>query len=227
MAEYIITKTKTKGKPQIREKAIEKGFSCLSDTELYMLILGAGQKNIPVENLANKVQQVIQISNDLDILQEKLSNIRGIGTSKSFQLCAVLEISKRLASLNKAKIKSPEDIIPMVKSYSLETQEHFLSISLNGAHEIIKIRVVGVGSLTKVHIHPRDVFAEPLKEKAAALIVCHNHPSGNCEPSSEDIQITKRLFEVSQILGIVLLDHLILTQTDYFSFLGQTTIFQE
>lgn len=226
MIEYTISKEKITGKPKIQEKAFEKGFASLSETELYMLILRTGQKGIPVENLANKVQQIIQITDDTDILQQELSKIKGIGLSKSYQICAVHELSRRLSTINKAKIKTPDDIIPMVKSYSLENQEFFISISLNGAHEIIKIRVVGVGSLTKVHIHPRDVFSEPLKEKAAALIVCHNHPSGNCSPSEEDIQITKRLLEVSKIIGIALLDHLILTQTSYYSFLGESSVFQ-
>ncbi|MBR7064382.1 MAG: hypothetical protein IKI31_04480, partial [Treponema sp.] len=102
---------------------------------------------------------------------------------------------------------------------------HFVCVSLNGGHEILQIRVVTVGTINRTLVHPREVFSEALVENAAALIVCHNHPSGSCEPSEEDILATQNLIDASKIIGISLLDHIIINRDSYFSFLEHNLLF--
>jgi DNA repair protein RadC len=98
-------------------------------------------------------------------------------------------------------------------------QEHFLCISLNGAYEVIAVRTVSVGLVNKTQVHPREVFADPLTDRATAIIVAHNHPTGNLTPSKEDIAITRQLKSAGEILGIKLLDHIIFSHKGYYSFM--------
>ncbi|MDY2755948.1 MAG: JAB domain-containing protein, partial [Candidatus Treponema excrementipullorum] len=122
-------------------------------------------------------------------------------------------------------IKNPSDVIPFICQYSIETKEYFLSITLNGAHEIIRIHITSVGTLNHTLIHPREIFSAAITENAAAIIVCHNHPSENPEPSDEDINSTKTLIEGSKLLGIPLLDHIIVGGDSYFSFKEHCLLF--
>ena len=115
-------------------------------------------------------------------------------------------------------IKTPEDLIPFVTHYTLTKQEHFLSVMLSGANEIIDIHVASVGTVNYTVVHPREIFSLAVKENASSLILCHNHPSGSVTPSNEDIETTKRLVDAGEIIGIPVIDHLILTQDSHFSF---------
>jgi DNA repair protein RadC len=110
---------------------------------------------------------------------------------------------------------------PWVRHYGDRRQEHFLCISLNGANEVITTRVVSVGLVNKTQVHPREVFAEPITDRASAVILAHNHPSGNLSPSKEDLQITRQLKEAGETLGITVLDHIIFSQKGHYSFLEQ------
>jgi DNA repair protein RadC len=110
-------------------------------------------------------------------------------------------------------------VLPVIRHYADRKREHFLSISLNGAHEVIHSRVVSIGTVNRTFVHPREVFSDPLTDRAAAVIVAHNHPSGNVEPSREDADITHRLTESANILGIDLLDHIVFSMNEYYSFL--------
>lgn len=107
----------------------------------------------------------------------------------------------------------------VVWQYSLEPAEHFITITTNGAHEILSTKVVSVGTVNKALIHPREVFADAVAEHASGIICCHNHPCNQCYPSDADIESTRQLQKASQILGISFLDHLIVTRDSYFSFL--------
>ena len=123
------------------------------------------------------------------------------------------------------RIGSVLDVVPLLQIYSLRKQEHFICITLNGAHEVINVGVVSIGSLNKTVIHPREIFSIAIAERAAAIIVAHNHPSGNLEPSEEDFECTKRLLASSRILGIPLLDHLIVSKNGFYSFREETDLF--
>ncbi|MEL3907091.1 MAG: JAB domain-containing protein, partial [Treponema sp.] len=116
-------------------------------------------------------------------------------------------------------IQNPADIVPFLRHYAVRKQEQFICVSLNGAHEITAIRVVSVGTLTQTLVHPREVFADPLADRAAAVIFAHNHPSGCLEPSHEDTALTQRLVQAGKLLGINVLDHIILAPNGtYLSF---------
>lgn len=207
----------TKQKPRIREIALEKGIRYPSDHELIMMILGSGTKDIPLDELSFKVCQIIAETKNEDVIPELLK-IQGIGTSKALAIASGIELGRRFANHIQAKIKAPKDILPFVKHYSLTQQEHFLAVTLSGASEIINIHTVSVGTVNFAIVHPRDVFSTAVKENASSIIICHNHPSGNCLPSDEDITTTERLMRASEIIGIPIIDHLIISQTDYFSF---------
>lgn len=206
--------------PEIREKLERYGIDIMSVQELVMLILGSGIKNYPVEKISEKVTYEI-MSKSPEKLLSRLQKIKGIGKSKASLICASVELGKRIFNSTKCKITSPEDLIPLVKHYTLEKVEYFIAVSLNGAHEIIEIKEICKGSSNKAVIQPREVFSELLYQNAAAVIFVHNHPSGNTEPSPADIEITQRLIKGSEILGIKTLDHIIIGVKNYFSFTAE------
>ena len=215
-----------KVKPDVREKALEHGFSFLFDEELIMLILGSGTRQVPVEFMAEKIMEVLD-DFDFEFAVEKLLQVKGVGQSKALAVAADLELGRRRSIHLQAPIKTPGDIVPFLKNYAVSEKEHFLLVTLNGGHEIIQIHVITVGTLNRTLIHPREVFTAAMRDNAAAIIVSHNHPSGNCEPSDEDIEVTETLEKVSVIMGIELLDHVIVSRGNYFSFLENRMINQK
>ena len=205
-------------KPDVREKALEHGFSYLFDEELIMLILGSGARGLPVEYMAEKIAEVLDDC-DFEDAVENLLRVKGVGQGKALAVAAALELGRRRSNHLRAPIKSPCDIVPFLKNYAVSEKEHFLLVTLNGGHEILQIHVITVGTLNRTLIHPREVFTTAMRDNAAAIIVSHNHPSGNCQPSEEDIAITETLEKVSVIMGIELLDHVIVSRETFFSFL--------
>ena len=168
--------------PCIRELALRKGLSFPSDSELVMLILGSGSKAAPVESLARRVLEVIKESPAGEIVP-RLGGIRGMGNSKALAVAAALELGRRRSGYLKAVVNSPGEVIPYVKLYAMEQREHFICVSLNGAHEILGIRVVSIGTASRAIIHPRDVFSDPVAEHASAVISVRSLPAkpGGCE----------------------------------------------
>jgi DNA repair protein RadC len=206
-------------KPALREKMQEKGIRALSDMELIAVLLRVGIADIPVLKLAQEVLKVLEKVTDGNDLIDKLVHIPGMGRSKTAAVTAALELGRRKFGPRGTVIHSPADIYPLVSHFSAKKQEYFLCVSLNGAHEVIEVRVVTIGILNRTVVHPREVFADALSDRAAAVIVCHNHPSGQREPSVNDIDITRRIKEAGDILGIPLLDHIIITAGGYYSFI--------
>lgn len=194
------------------------------DEELVMLILGSGTKSLPVDSMARKIIAALDDFNEADWIKKILS-VKGIGIGKALAVAAALELGKRRYCHLGAHVKSPQDIVPFVKSYAMNTKEHFLVITLNGGHNIIRIHVVSVGTINRTLIHPREVFVDAIRENAAAIILCHNHPSGNCVPSEDDLATTEMLINASKIVGIPILDHLIIDCNGYFSFLENDVLF--
>ena len=204
-------------KPSVRESAMEHGLEYLFNDELVMLILGTGNSQMPVEVMAEKIVDVLDDSDPANVV-ENLLRLKGVGQGKALAVAAALELGKRRNNHLCAPIKSSQDIVPFVQNYAVCKKEHFLLVTLNGSHEIIQIHVISVGTLNKTLIHPREIFGTAMREDAAAIIVCHNHPSGNCEPSEEDIAVTHNLERVGEIMGIELIDHIIVCRDSYFSF---------
>ncbi|MGL1890467.1 MAG: DNA repair protein RadC [Spirochaetaceae bacterium] len=208
---------------QPREKAVQYGIKNLSDRELLTILLGSGSRENPVNKLATKILLLLD-KTDGEVSTDDLQKIKGVGTAKATLIRASLEFSRRRLCPNVTKIAYPTDILPAVRHYVTRPQEYFIVISLNGAHEIITTNVVSIGILNRTLIHPREVFSDPLKERAASLILCHNHPSGNLEPSPEDKEVTDRLVSAGELLGIKVLDHIIFSDKHYYSFTEDSLI---
>jgi len=203
-----------------REKLQQKGAAALSDPELMAILLGSGTKGHDVMTVAGRIVKIIDERNANPGLQE-LQDIEGVGPAKATLIAAALEFSRRRIRPEGLKIAFPADILPLIRHYGDRKQEHFLCVSLNGANEVITTRVVSVGLVNKTQVHPREVFADPITDRAAAVILAHNHPSGGLIPSPEDITVTRQLKAAGETLGIHVLDHIIFNHKNYYSFLEQ------
>lgn len=193
----------------MREKLKKFGPEYLKDADLTALILRTGTKGRCLKDIAEKAIHILDTSRPEKILDE-LENLNGVGLGKAASIAAACELGRRYCGYTRKKVAVAEDVFPYLCHYADRKQEHFICVSFSGAHEIIAVRTVSVGILNRTLVHPREVFADPIADRAAAIIVCHNHPSGNLTPSEEDLQITWRLSEAGDILGIQLLDHLII-----------------
>lgn len=201
-----------------REKLQEKGAEALSDLELMAILLGSGTKGHDVMTVAERILKVLDAHNEkLNI--DELKKIEGVGPAKATLIAAALEFVRRRIRPEGLKISFPADVLPLIANYADRKQEHFICISINGANEVITSRVVSVGLVNKTQVHPREVFADPITDRAAAIIVAHNHPSGSLLPSKEDIEVTKQLKTAGETLGIRLIDHVIFNHKEYYSFL--------
>jgi len=209
-----------------RERLVKYGVESLSLQELLSLIFGRGVKG---ESVVSISQKLISTFGSLDQLSEasveELKKIKGLGLAKACQLKACFEISKRLVkeeSLIKNKsviIKSPKDIYLLLKEKIINFhKEYFIVVSLDNRNKVISINVVSIGTLNSSLIHPRETFETAIKNHAAAIIICHNHPSGELKPSEDDLVVTDNLIKAGKLLGIEVADHLIITKDGYFSF---------
>jgi DNA repair protein RadC len=201
-----------------REKLTEKGARSLSDLELLATILGSGTRGADVLTMASRLLQVIDAAGP-SVGVRNLCAVSGVGPAKAALIVAALEFARRRIRPHGTKIAFPPDVYPLIRHIADRRQEHFLGISLNGANEVIAIRTVSVGLVNRALVHPREVYADPITDRAAAVIVAHNHPSGNLAPSPDDLAVTRQLQAAGQTLGIQLLDHLIFNQTTYYSLL--------
>ncbi|MBI9101013.1 MAG: DNA repair protein RadC [Spirochaetales bacterium] len=201
-----------------RELLQAQGASYLSDIQLLAVLLGSGSRGRGVFSVSRDLLALLEAEGfDVDI--DSLTSIPGLGRAKAGLILAAFEFTRRCLHPNKKKITSPGDIYPMISHYGDRNQEYFLCLSLNGAHEVLAIRVVSIGLVNRAMVHPREVFAEPIAQRCAAIAVAHNHPSGILKPSPEDKEVTRRLKEAGEILGIPLLDHVIFSDSGFYSFM--------
>lgn len=200
-----------------REKLKEKGVHALSDTELIAIILGSGIKGQDVRAIASKIARLI-VDNKDKISLEMLLTVEGIGIAKASQILAGFELARRYIVKESIKIKEAKDVLPLLNDIAGKKQEYFVCISLNGTNEVIEKRIVTVGLLDKTQVHPREVFADVITDRAAAVIFAHNHPSGELKASDSDLKIHEQLTEAGKILGIDVLDQIIISKKGYYSF---------
>ena len=202
---------------QPREKLLHKGVEALKNDELLAILLGTGIQGKDVRKLSKEI--IALLDEGLDMLTlEKLCTVHGLGQVKASQILASIALSKRYLIRANKRITSAQEVYDELRSFSTKSQEHFLSITLDGASHIINTRTVFIGTLNQSLVHPREVFSDAIADRAAGIIIAHNHPSGTLEASRADIQITQRLKEVSKLVGIELLDHVILSKQGYYSF---------
>jgi DNA repair protein RadC len=200
-----------------RERLINKGPTSLSDAELLAVLLNTGIKGKNVSCLAAELLGLLDRNREIPPIEELL-NLSGMGSSKACAIAAMLEFGRRRWGVTGSTVKYPEEIFSLVRHYADRKQERFISLSLNGAHEVMAVRVVTIGLVNRTIVHPREVFADLIQDRAAAFIVAHNHPSGRVFPSPEDDDITDRLLKASEILGLHFLDHLIFSETAWWSY---------
>jgi DNA repair protein RadC len=199
-----------------REKLQHKGAQALSDTELLAVLLGSGNRKYDVLALAAKLLYLLDRTGPTPSMEELLT-VNGVGKAKASLIMAGLEFARRRIRPHGFKIAFPPDAYPLIRHIADRSQEHFISISLNGANEVIAIRTVSVGLVNRALVHPREVFADPITDRASAIIVAHNHPSGNLSPSPDDLAVTRQLKEAGLTLGIRMLDHIIFNKENYYS----------
>lgn len=208
-----------------RERLVRYGVESLSLQELLSLIFGRGIKGESVIEISRKL---INLFNTLDKLSqasvEELKMVKGLGLAKACQLKACFEISKRLtkeddlSQNNSLIIKHPRDIFPLLKEKIINFhKEYFIVASLDNRNKIISIDIVSIGTLSSSLIHPRETFEIAIKNHAAGIIICHNHPSGELKPSEDDLIITQNLVKAGKLLGMELYDHIIITKNQWFS----------
>lgn len=207
-----------------REKLKEKGVQALSDTELIAIILGSGIKGQDVRAIASKIARLI-VDNKDKLSLEMLLTAEGIGIAKASQILAGFELARRYIVKESIKIKEAKDVLPLLNDIAGKKQEYFVCISLNGTNEVIEKRIITVGLLDKTQVHPREVFADVITDRAAAVIFAHNHPSGELKPSSSDLKIHEQLTEAGKILGINVLDQIIVSKKGYYSFQEEGLIY--
>ena len=206
-----------------RERLFKLGSEALSAQEILALILGRGIKGESVMVTSQKLlSRFGNLKGITNASVEELMQISGIGPAKTAQIKAALELSKRLEAdvgeKPKPMLKSPEDVAAVVRGQLKgKKKEHFLVICLDTRNRLINCKPVSIGSLDTSIVHPREVFKEAVSSSSASVIFVHNHPSGDPEPSKEDVELTKRLVKAGEIIGIDVLDHIIVCDKSHSS----------
>lgn len=223
MAErYTVTIHEMPAEERPRERLSKHGPSVCSTAELLAILLRTGTTERSALGLAELLlSQFHGLKGVANATLEQLSAVKGVGEVKAIQIAAAIELGKRNAVLSdeeKPVIRSPQDVANLLMPELRDAKkEHLKSITLNTKNAVLRIHTVSVGILDSSLVHPREVFKDAIAASAAAIIVAHNHPSGDPTPSTEDRRITQRLAEAGQIIGIELLDHVILGDNRFVS----------
>lgn len=203
-----------------REKLEKVGAASLKDEELLAILLSTGTAGKNVFSLAKELLKKYKGKQLLNVSLEELKSQKGIGLAKACTLLASFELTQRLLDDDASgvpRLESPRDVLAQVQEIRSRKKEIFLVLYLNARNQLLHKEFVSIGTLNSTLVHPREVFAPAISHAAASLILAHNHPSGDCQPSEEDVALTKRLISAGELLGIEVLDHLIITPTAYLS----------
>ncbi|GMO51832.1 MAG: hypothetical protein Ta2G_09510 [Termitinemataceae bacterium] len=205
--------------PKLRpyEKLTDRGPEALSDRELLTVLLKTGVRDKNVSVVACDLLDHLNSSNEIPQVKE-LAKLTGIGRRKASAIVAMLEFGKRRWGCRGTRVRGAIEMYDMIRHYAESMQEQFLCISLNVAHEVIAVRVITKGSVNRTVVHPREVFADAILDRASAVCVAHNHPSGRALPSKEDDEITEMLAKAADVLCLHFLDHIIFTKDSYYSY---------
>ncbi len=196
--------------PRPREKLRLRGASSLTDAELLALVLGSGTTGRSAMRIARALAR--RHPSELAAWPAaRWAGIPGIGPARAAALVAAFELGRRAQELPTAgsPIRGPEDVLRHVRDLRRARREHFVVLLLNARHEMQCREVVSIGSLNASIVHPREVFLPAIMHSAASIVLVHNHPSGDPEPSEEDVGISRRLVQVGELVGIGVLDHVI------------------
>ena len=210
---------KIKGSLQPREKIKSFGVASLTERELVAALLGSGTACKPIHCLAEDILAVIYKTPGKVPTTDALLKVRGVGGAKAVQIIASFELARRFLYPTKGyNVRCPKDVYDLVKIYAYHHQEKIVVLTLSGSQELINCREVFKGTLDMSLVHSREIFVDALKDRAAGVIVIHNHPSGSLAPSVEDREFTETLRQSGELLGIPLMDHMIISSEGFFSF---------
>lgn len=200
-----------------REKLQQKGASALSDFELLEVIIGKGAAKTDVGTIARNVQKQLRKGTSA-LTHDLLLTVKGVNNATASKLLAALELAHRHLLRDNEPLNTTADLISRFDDIRGRQQEYFLCLSLDGGQRLIARRTITIGILDAALAHPREVFVDAIADRAASIVVAHNHPSGNAMPSQKDIALTQQLAAAGQLLGIELFDHIIISKKDSFSF---------
>jgi len=212
---------KIKDLPKIdrpREKLEKYGVKKLTEFELLAILLGSGIKGLNVIQLSKKILNIIQKIGIKKITLEDLLKIKGLGKAKASQILATVELGRRLRADKRREILSAEDVWNLCADIRDSKKEHFAAFYIDTQNCLIERQIISIGTLNASLVHPREVFEPAVRLSASSVILVHNHPSGNCESSQDDVEITKRLTEAGKILGMEIADHVIVAKDKFLSF---------
>jgi len=202
-----------------REKLEKYGPEKLSSSELLAILLGTGSKGVNVVELSNKILKKFSGDGLIKANVKELKNTFGLGSAKACEIVACFELGRRLLqNKQSALLLSPKNVWDELKDIRDNKKEHFVIFFLDARNQEIKREIVSVGSLNANLVHPREVFEPAVRQLAAQIIIAHNHPSGDPEPSEDDLTVTKRLVGAGKIMGIEVTDHIIVVKNGFFSF---------
>lgn len=205
-----------------RELLVRNGAASLDDDELLCVLIGSGTKDCPVDVLARRVRDCLDAHpGAVGCSHKALCQEAGLGAAKAAAICAAMELGRRFNFGLRRQITEPRHVYPLVKHYASRPQEVFLAVLLNGAHEVFDIKVVTIGLVNRTLVHPREVFAYAVEARSCAVVLAHNHPSGNLEPSPDDLAVTREMVRAGEVLGIKVLDHLIFSEDGFISLADQ------
>lgn len=210
-----IKETPTNLRP--REKLKRLGSYQLDDRELIAIIISKGTKHNDVLKISNNIIKKYDVESLRNASITELKKIKGLGEVTAIKLKAALELGSRQKIRDKIIIKNSKDVFNICKDMKFLKKEHFVILMLDTKNQLIKKEVVSIGTLNLAIVHPREIFKEAIKESANSIILVHNHPSGNSEPSDADIDITNKLIKAGELLDIRVLDHVIIGNK-YYSF---------
>lgn len=215
MAKRKVSQLPVEDRP--REKLARKGASSLSDFELLEVIIGSGSRGSDVSYIARQVQKLLSKGTE-NINIETFTSLKGVSIATAGKLLASLEIAKRYLIKDVEPLRTQKDILARLADIRNKQQEYCICLALDGGQRLIAQRTITIGTLDSVLTHPREIFSDAIVDRAASVIVAHNHPSGNARPSAKDITLTQQLAAAGQLLGIPLRDHIIITKVEHFSF---------
>ena len=202
-----------------RERMEKYGPGKLSDAELLAILLRTGTKDLNVLKLAQKILQKFENEKFIDITIDELKTIHGLGPVKSCEILACFELGRRMLKGKKTSILLfPKDVWERMEDIRGSKKEHFVVFYLDSRNQEIQREIISVGTLNESLVHPREVFEGAIKNNAASIIIAHNHPSGDLEPSQADIEITKKLIHAGKILDIKIVSHVIVTKDKWNEF---------
>jgi DNA repair protein RadC len=201
-----------------REKLNKKGAEALTDIELLQAVIGSGGKGNDFKQIAKNLNATIQNIGIEKLTIVDVKAIKGIGDAKATVVFAALEYWRRkFGKQTRPTIDSTEKAAEQFAFIKDKKQEYFVMLTLDGARRLIKMRTISVGTLTASLVHPREVFAPAMEDRAASIIIGHNHPSGSLDIGNKDKEVTRRIKEAGELLGITLDDHIVIAGDDFVS----------